>query len=435
MRPTPGMFGWGTLALHGLVGIGLLASPGLSWLLAYLPIELTGVHFRLVVAAFGAVTLPLTWRIGRLVAGDWAGAAAAVGLAFSPTFVTASSLVHPDIPAAALGMGAVLLLLSATKGDRVEWWAWGIVPVTAAATWIRFGAPIPIGVALAAVLAFRWRLVTRHLATVGLLGTVTAGISLVILRSPQLNAGAGVSAMEGLAYLLRGRSRLGFSSMGDFVDLTPNTLGPVALWLALVAVATITVALASRRISVGRGFGFAIAIALLTLVSLALVLPHGEARYLAPAIPWLFLALASALVPAVTALPTVPRAVAIIVVVALLPWAAVATTERAHERLSSAFGPLREASLLIAEDGFPCPVLTVQVGQVEWYSECETAVFPGSASAIEELRPVTVLLRQGAPRQPETREFEMLLKDSTRQRVFGNGEGRGERVWIYGFGR
>jgi hypothetical protein len=80
-------------------------------------------------------------------------------------------------------------------------------------------------------------------------------------------------------------------------------------------------------------------------------------------------------------------------------------------------------------------VLTVQIGQVEWYSEGEAAAFSGSASAVQELRPVTVLLRQGSPRQPEAPEIEMFLKDSTRQRVLGNGEGRGERVWIYGFGR
>ena len=118
--------------------------PGFALLMA-LPVRLLAPHWALLrgAALLAALALAvLAWRLGRRLSGDAAGWAAALLVAANPVLAAWAGVALPDIPFAAVSMGAFLLLA------RDEPPLPGLIALAALAALLR-----PQGAVLAAALA------------------------------------------------------------------------------------------------------------------------------------------------------------------------------------------------------------------------------------------------------------------------------------------
>ncbi len=371
-------------------------APGLPWVLSLL--WGWGSHpavFRLAVAAFGLGLVVVTWLLARHLFGPRPGVVAAAGVALTPPLVLAATQVWPDVPGAAMGVLAIALFVWATGGERPSWWMTVLVPVAATATFLRYGAPLPIAAGLLVVAVWRRRLLLRHplAALVTALGATAAVV--VVLTVPQLT-GAGSSPLGAV-----GSADQAFAGFGDYLMLIHQVVGPAAVVLAL---AGMVAAFAwSGREGIDRGALLAAsAAALVTAVGLAVVL-HGEVRYLAPAYPWLWVAGAPGLERLSRALPRAIRPVLAFVVVGALAATAVAGARERNRDSGTEFTAVRHAAEFIAEQaaGRACLVVASRVPQVMWYSGCDAVPFD-----LDEVR---------LPSRPETAVFMVLIGGDRRQ--------------------
>jgi 4-amino-4-deoxy-L-arabinose transferase-like glycosyltransferase len=374
-------------------------APGLPWLLHLL--WGWGSHptvFRLAVAAFGLGLVVVAWLLTRHLFGRRAGLVAAAGMALTPPLVLASTQVWPDVPGAAMGLLAVALFVFATGGERPSWWMLAAVPAIAAATYLRFGAPLPILIGLLGVALWRRRVLLRHplpAALTALAGTVAvAGILLV----PSLT-GSGSAAFGAVA----GYPRTALEGFGDYLTLAHQVIGPAAVVLGLAGLAA-SLWWAFRD---GRDRGAvltAAGIGLATALVLAVIL-HGEVRYLSPAYPWLWVAGAPGLERLARAWPRAVQGAIAGVVVLVLALAAVGAGRERNRDLGTEQAVVRRAAEAIAAqaEGRPCLVVASRVPQVIWYSGCDATTFDLGQVRLP-ARPGTVtfmLLIGGDRRQPE----------------------------------
>ena len=346
-------------------------APGLPWLLHLL--WGAGSHpavFRLVVAGFGLGLIAVTWLLTRHLFGPRAAVVAAGGVALTPPLVLAATQVWPDVPGAAAGLLAIALFVFATGGERPSWWMTALVPAAAAATFLRYGAPLPIAVGLMVVAVWRRRVLLRRPVPVIVTALAAAAAVVAVLIVPRLT-GAASSPLGAITGLNRGW----FSGFADYAELADQVAGPAAVVLALAgAVAAFGWA---NREGLDRGALIAIlTTGLATTVGLALAL-HGEVRYLAPAYPWLWVAGAPGLERLARAVPRAVRPATIGVVVLALTAAMVGTARQRNRDAGSQHTTVRRAAELIADQaaGSPCLVVTGRVPQVMWYSGCEAALF------------------------------------------------------------
>ena len=150
-------------------------APGLPLLLT--PLSAVGgsdVLLRSGALLVAAAGVALTWWEGRLLFGRSAALVAAGLVALSPGWNLSGWQVLPDIPGATLTLACVVLLTSATQGDKVRWWALLVPPLAALATMVRFGAPLLLGPALLMVVVLRWRVVLRSWLFTAGVGLATA---------------------------------------------------------------------------------------------------------------------------------------------------------------------------------------------------------------------------------------------------------------------
>lgn len=409
-------------------------APGLPWLLAHLPIGFGEARFRMVIVAFGVLAIVLTWYIGRMLAGPAVGVTAALATALSPVHMAASSLVLPDIPAVAVELLVVTVLMLALRRPRLPWWAWAIVPLSAGATWIRFGAPVAIGVYLAAVVLSRWDRVRPQLGRVVALGVATLSVCVAILAVPALT-GSDASALAALGQRQAGRNRFLFESLPDFRALAPAALGPWPLWLAIAALVLAIVALLSRTRRLPPGAGLSLGIVVGTIVTLAWSLPHGEGRYLAPAIPWACIGAAAVLVPLVREFRPIVLWVGVAITLAVMPEAALNRMHTAHDKQLTHFDVLREAGAVVRESAaYPCPVVSSYSPQIQWYTGCETYAFDdGEIPSRLDGRAFSIVFVQKGKRQPDREELTDVIEDASASTVVGDkGKRALSQVWIYG---
>lgn len=412
-------------------------APGLPWVLARLPIGFGEARFRMVVVAFGVLVIALTWYIGRLLAGPGVAVTGALATALSPVHMATSSLVLPDVPAAALGLVPAVVMLLALSRPRFPWWAWIIPPVSAMATWFRFGAPIAIGVSLTVIAVAHWGQIRPQLGRVMLLGAGTVGACLAVLTVPALT-GSTVSALDALGQRQEGRNRFLFEALPDFQRLASAALGPWPMWLAVAALVLVLTALLSTSRRIPRGAGVSLAVVVVTVLCLAWSLPHGEGRYLAPAIPWAFIGTAAVLVPLAREFRPAVLWIGVAATLALMPEAALERMHRAHDTQIARFDVLRDAGAVVARSAeFPCPVVSSYAPQIEWYSHCQTHVYVDGSipeRVLDQAHSVVFVHR--GKRQPSHEDLDEVFVDASAKAVVGEETKRRlSHVWVYGFDR
>jgi 4-amino-4-deoxy-L-arabinose transferase-like glycosyltransferase len=108
-----------------VVGRGVESSPPLFFIFAWLTAKLGDptVWMRLPSILLGAATVPLTYLLGRLTVGRFAGGVAAAILALSPFSLYYGVEGRPYATAAFFVAVSTLALIQAVRGGRRRWWA------------------------------------------------------------------------------------------------------------------------------------------------------------------------------------------------------------------------------------------------------------------------------------------------------------------------
>ncbi|MBK5267168.1 MAG: glycosyltransferase family 39 protein [Acidimicrobiia bacterium] len=348
-------------------------APGLPIVLALIGrVVSSDASMRLGVVLFGGLAVLLTWLIGRTLFDQRVGLIAASGMAFSPVVVASASAVWPDLPGTAVGLAALAVLIFSSRGERVRWWVLWAAPLSVAATLVRFGAPIPIGIGALAIVAWRWDAVRRSIPQVLALGFLTAIPVGAILGTSQV-LGLSMSPLDAIATLNERnalpfyRGLVDYAKLGDFL-----LLNPAGVALATGLAVGVVVAIRQGR---NRGaFGLSAGIAAVTVLVLVFTL-HGEYRYLTPAYPWLWMTAAYGLNEISLSMRKeyAVSIAGILLGLALLSGIADGGLEVTHNK--ERFPDIRAAARLIdsvTADG-ECGVVTGYVPQVSWYSHCVTA--------------------------------------------------------------
>jgi hypothetical protein len=143
-------------------------TPPLFYALAWLThwIGDATVSVRLPSLVFGLATVPVTYLLGRRVAGPFAGVVAAALVALSPFHAYYSTEARAYAVAGFFVALALLAVVSARPGDR-HWWVVLFVAVTGAA-YSHYTAGLPIAAALVWAFVARPELRRPLLVTVGL---------------------------------------------------------------------------------------------------------------------------------------------------------------------------------------------------------------------------------------------------------------------------
>jgi hypothetical protein len=373
-------------------------APGLPWLGHLLWVAgREATVLRLLVAGFGLGLVVTAWLLARHLFDPRAGLVAAGGIALTPPLVLAATQVWPDVPGAAVGLVAIALFVFATGGDRPSWWMLPVIPVVGAATYLRFGAPLPIAVGLLAVAVWRWRVLLRGWAPVAVTAAGATAAVVAVLEIPRLTGGAGAPMGA-----IGGAGRVWFSGFADYLGLAGEVVAPAAVVLALVGMVA-----AFGRVARGeadRGAVVtAVGVAAVTAAAIATVL-HGEVRYLAPVYPWLWIAGAPGLAGLAQALPGKVRPALVLVLGLALSVAMIGLARERNRDSGSAHGALRQAATAIAAESGdrPCLVVTRRVPQVMWYSGCEARLFNKRRVSLPSRAegPVFVLFSEGDPYEP-----------------------------------
>jgi len=345
-------------------------APGLPWLGHLVWVEgREATVLRLLVSGFGLGLVATTWLLTRHLFGRRAGLIAAAGVAVTPPLLLAATQVWPDVPGACLGLVAITLFVLATGGERSSWWMLAVVPAVAAATYLRFGAPLPVAIGLLGVAWWRRRMLLRH-PLPAVLTVLAASAAVVLVLEVPFLTGAETAPLGSIGGMSRGY----FEGFADYAALAQQVIGPAAVVLALAGFVA-AFGWAGRGIDRGALLA-AVLIGLATAAAIAFVL-HGEVRYLAPAYPWLWVAGAPGLERVGGLLPGRARPLAAAVVAAALVAAVVGTARDRNRDASAEYTTVRRAAEAVAEraEGRPCVVVTSRVPQVMWYSGCQATLF------------------------------------------------------------
>ncbi len=377
-------------------------APGLPFMLQVVwGVRATEPYLRMVVVAWGALGLLVTWLLGRFLFERRVGVIAAAGLAVSPIWVSASTHVWPDVPGAVLGVMALAAVIVATQRGRVSWWAVLAVPLTLAATAVRYGAPGPVVVGGAVIVIWRWRAVVRDWPRVVAIGVITAVPLYFMLftntvfrtEDPPL-----ASAME----LRPNRGGTLADGWVAYWDQLPELLAQPAV---MVLFAGIGLALVAKMDDPGRRAArrAVMGICVATFVLLATSL-SGELRYLSPLLPWLWIASAVGLSSLVGSLERKPAIVLGVVLALGAGIGVTASTADGADLLADRFQIIRETT---RDTEWPddCRIVTSYAPQVAWYSECATATFGTEEEPVSPGFDAThVLVVLGGKRQPSSLE-------------------------------
>ncbi|KAA3637979.1 MAG: hypothetical protein DWP92_06925, partial [Armatimonadetes bacterium] len=383
---------------------GLPFTLQLAWLLS--PTE---PYLRLIVAAFGVPLIGATAYIAHRMFGVRTAILSAFGLAMTPVILQSGSQVWPDVPGAALGMVAVAVYVFALDRSTASRWMLAVPVVTFLATIVRFGAVVPVGIALIGITMWRWSTALASRTLVGITAALTAFTGYLVLFVPAATGWAQIgepispwSSIVRLAELNDLPWYLAFENYIRFSDLLIG--GTASLFLAVgMVVAAVHAARGGDR---SRDVWTALGIAVATFVALSLLL-HGEPRYLSPVLPWLWIVGAFG----IATLARIPdRTLAVSLAVVLCLFVAVDSLRRADARNdlnAESFTRIKEAADNIDAntDNNACGVVSGYVPQVGWYSHCPTKGYDLSQVSIDSDYfgdgPVFLMLVEGGKRQPQ----------------------------------
>ncbi len=345
-------------------------APGLPIsLLAVFPFGSTAPYLRLVVLGFGLITVGFTYLVAKELFGSRAGLIAAGGVAVTPAILASSTQVWPDVPGAALSLLTMWVVLLTTRGEKFSWWVVLAAPLAWLATYVRFGAPIPLALGIAIIVAYRWRAALRSVPQIVVLAAVSGVGIWAILFLPAITGSRGApyaairSLQERNAFPI-------YRGLYDYYRQSGLLLGGPAGFVMVLGVAT-SVVLAVRRVLDRRAVATTLGIALLSGLVIAVQL-HGEYRYLSPVLPFLWIA-GGAAIAALTR--SWDRQLLITAgLIAIVAAGLSARTDAAvQNRFNDTFATLQRASQELEDraEG-PCGAITSYVPQVAWYSGCVT---------------------------------------------------------------
>ncbi len=395
-------------------------APGLPWVAHLFWLEgHTVPYLRMVVVGFGLLLVLTTWALARYLFGRRAGLIAAGGLAVTPALLGSTTQFWPDVPGAAVGFAALAFFVFATHGRRASWWVLTVPLLAVGATFVRFGAVIPLSVGAVGISIWRRRTLVRSLLPIGTAALLSLAGFAAVLFVPWL------TGSEGSPFSARaGRIRYWFRGFVDYLGQSTDLIGSAAIVIAVVGV--VVAVLWVRRGEIDGGAFFTSAgVALAVFLALATLL-HGEIRYLSPVLPWLWVAASPGLDHISETLPTLARpAVAIVLLAALVAGGVDYCRERNRDS-NKALSVVRQAALEIADDaaGRDCLVMANRVGQVRWYSGCDTRGFNTNRLVLPEPgdEVVYMLLVEGDPRQPEG-ELRQVYISETEDLLFALKQG------------
>jgi 4-amino-4-deoxy-L-arabinose transferase-like glycosyltransferase len=371
-------------------------APGLPALLTMAWIgNGTEPYLRLVVALTGGLLIVATWYMGRIMIGRSTALFAAFGLAMTPVILTSSTQVWPDVPGAAFGMLALAVYARALLTERFGWWAVLAVPaLTAAATTIRYGAPIPLAVGLIGLTLWGGRQARRHVRRIAATAAGVAATVVVLLMTPVLTGSqtpfAADRALTSTIPLTQGFTD--FWHLHDFLLAGPVVIGFLGIAAGMGRASTSRTQ--SARILWPLGIGAA------TFATLAASI-HGEPRYLAPVYPWFWLAAGAGIALVARSLPRtlmMGSALAVFLVVFALG----VPLSNGQNQFNEGFTVIKEAASSL-DTGQPCGVFTSYTPQVEWYSGCEAVAFNRKEAVT------------GSPEFPEGRRYLFVVEEGKRQ--------------------
>lgn len=385
-------------------------APGLPLLLtlAWLG-NATEPYLRFVVTSSGVVLIVLTWMIGRMMIGRTAALIAAYGVALTPIIIISATMVWPDVPAAAAGLGAMFVYGWGLSGRRFEWWKVLLVVVlVVVSTVIRFGAPLSLAVGFIGLTIWRWPKETDRKARVLVVALAGAALVALILMTPVVTGGG----IPGRTISVGSENNPAFQGFLDYWSLWDRlAAGSVAVGL-LGLVSGLVGSFFDKDLR--RVFLWPFLIALGTFVVVASVV-HGETRYLTPFYPWFWLAAAAGLAAIAERLPASVNWVAGVALVVACTAVAPGLSNDAQE-FNMGFTTIETAARTLSDDG-PCGVFTSYAPQVEWYSGCETAVINRRELVVDSPRlpdgPRYLFMVQNGKRQPDGMLLDLYLAKTT----------------------
>lgn len=420
-------------------GVGYWAdyrAPGLPFLIAigFRVFGTGALAVRLPAAVFGVALLVLVFLLGLLVVDAWVGAVASLVMSLSYGFTRFTAFGVPDVPGAALGVAAMVVALWAWRRGPLHPIAYGVVPLLAAlATYVRFGAPIALGIGLVAVVIFvGWTQWSDRAASFAREAVTLGGLTLLpivlILMVPALTRQSTAPFVAQRRYQ-EGRAIPVADSVGESVAIIwPDGdrfdfFQPLVFFTAMgFAIAGLLIGLA--RPALRRATVFCVVGLGFTLVGLNVALDHMETRYLIVALPFLSVLVGIGVVSIKGLVPSSPVLgwVSVLAASALV----IATVTESHDRhvqharqLEASFGLIEEAGARLAGLGDPdCVVLSGRSAQTGWYTRCRSASWlVGSEQPItEQIRtrvsghadPVNLYVFDipGHNRQPDSSSFD-----------------------------
>jgi hypothetical protein len=353
-------------------------APGLPYLMSLVP---GGSVFgmRLVPIAFCGAGIVITWLLARALFGPRVALIAAALLALTPGWLIWSWWIFSDVPGAVLGLASATVVVYATAGDRIRWWAFTAVPLAVAATYVRYGAPMVVAIALFCVLGYRWSLVKRHLLTAAALAGTTLVAMAAILVVPGLT-GSTVAPAKAIQSTGSEFPYERFQSGTDYGHQLPEMVGvdrarelgttgagallaQVAFALGTVVVLVVAAGWALAVVRAARGeqrgaVGWVLLLIGGSLAVLVVTLNHGETRYLTPIVPWIVVGAAFGLSHLTPRLPRWSWAPAwLVLAVPAALFVAELTPKAEHS-----YGPYRDMGARIAADHPQC-VLVANVSR------------------------------------------------------------------------
>jgi len=364
---------------------GDFRAEGLPFLMSLVPGGST-FGMRLVPILFAGLGVLVVWLLARRLFGPRTAFVAAGLMAVTPGWLTSSWWILADVPGAVIGLAAATVVVYAARGQSITWWAFLAAPLAVAATYVRYGAPLVVSIAIVGVLAARWSTTRRNVLVAGAVVALTCGAMAVVVLVPgatgstvapyQANKAVGSTFTFEPLQSFRDFSRqvpefFGFDAAWD---LGRSGVGSVAARVAFVLGSLFVVVVCiGWMVAIGRAARGAhrievLAVAVTVVGSIAvlgLTFSHGETRYLAPVAPWIVVGAAVGLTAIADRVPRGARAAfwlaaaipALLFVIELAP-----KTDRA-------FGPFSELGRRIEADRPEC----VLVGNV---SRPSVAIIP-----------------------------------------------------------
>jgi 4-amino-4-deoxy-L-arabinose transferase-like glycosyltransferase len=346
--------------------------------------------FRVFGLVFGLLAVLAAWWLARGISGRTAGLFAALAVASIPTVQVDAGLFLTDVPATALVVLLAALLWRRFEGrDPLGPGLLWLVPIAAAAFYIRYGVIIPLA-ALAVTVPIVWPrqfLGARQQVAVALAAAAVLLIPYLIasIGNTGVPLGIPVGSEDRAAPPYPGAALL------QYLAWLPEPLvGIIAPALAVLAVVVTVQRLAhAARLRTWdratRALTFLVLPAAIQIAVLGLfALP--QERYAFPPMMLLTVAGCVAIVDVARMRAAVGRALALAVAAAVLVSfvaSAADITQRAGSRSDTLAWVRQVGQEIDAHAAGTCSVLASDVAQVTWYSGCATIGY-GDLSVAEE---------------------------------------------------